>query len=166
MHAAPVRVGAVAVIAISSLLWPDLACAHNPSHNPSSTSSRTERAEAAKPKLDRSGKKRRGKASYYARHFAGKTMADGTPMNPQSNAAASKTLPLGTKARVTNLDNGKSSVMEIRDRGPFVEGRTIDVTPKTARELDMTQKGIAPVEVAPLEVPQSDGAVKAGEGAK
>src|SRR3954466_13083512 len=62
--------------------------------------------------LDRSGKPRKGKASYYARKFQGRKMADGTPMNPQSNVAASKTLPLGTKAEVTNLENGKSTVVE------------------------------------------------------
>ena len=89
-------------------------------------------------------------------------MADGTPMNPESNHAASKTLPLGTKAKVTNLKNGKSAVVEIRDRGPYVEGRSIDVTPKTARELGMVKDGVAPVEVTPIEVPQADGSVKPG----
>lgn len=117
------------------------------------------------PRLDRSGKTRRGKASYYGRTFAGRKMADGTPMNPESSAAASKTLPLGTKARVTNLKNGKSAIVEIKDRGPYVAGRTIDVTPKTARELGMTQDGVAPVEVAPIEVPQPNGERKLGEGA-
>jgi rare lipoprotein A len=106
-----------------------------------------------KPQLDRSGKKQRGKASFYSRRFAGKKMADGTPMNPESNAAASRTLPLGTKARVTNLKNGRSAVVEIRDRGPYVAGRNIDVTPKTAKELDMVKDGVAPVEVVPIEVP-------------
>lgn len=119
----------------------------------------------AAPRLDRSGKKRRGKASYYGRQFAGKKMADGTPMNPESSAAASKTLPLGTKAKVTNLKNGRSAVVEIRDRGPYVAGRTIDVTPKTARELGMTKDGVAPVEVAPIEVPQPGGERKQGDGA-
>jgi rare lipoprotein A len=74
--------------------------------------------------LDRSGKTRKGKASYYGRKFYTKKMADGTPMDPQSNAAASKTLPLGTKARVTNLENGSSEVVEIRDRGPYVKSRS------------------------------------------
>ena len=106
-----------------------------------------------KPKIDRSGKKQRGKASYYSRRFAGKPMADGTPMNPESNVAASRTLPLGTKAKVTNLENGKSAVVEIRDRGPYVEGRTIDLTPRTARELDFIEDGVVPVEVVPIELP-------------
>ncbi|HEX2531675.1 MAG TPA: septal ring lytic transglycosylase RlpA family protein [Burkholderiaceae bacterium] len=118
-----------------------------------------------KAKLDHSGKPRKGKASYYGREFAGRPMANGEPMNPQSNAAASKTLPLGTKAKVTNLRNGKSSVVEIKDRGPYVDGRIIDVTPKTARKLGMETEGVVPVEVVPLEVPQPDGSVKLGAAA-
>jgi rare lipoprotein A len=105
---------------------------------------------------DYSGKKRKGKASFYARRFGGQKMADGTRLNLGSNAAASKTLPLGTKARVTNLDNGKSAVVEIRDRGPHVKGRIIDLTPRTARQLDMKEDGVARVEVQPLELPAEE----------
>lgn len=83
-------------------------------------------------------------------------MADGTPMNPQSNSAASKTLPLGTKAQVTNLQNGSSDVVEIRDRGPYVGDRIVDVSPKTADKLGLKQDGTAPVVVKPLEVPKAD----------
>ena len=93
-------------------------------------------------------------------------MADGTKMNPQSNAAASKTLPLGTKARVTNLDTGNSEVVEIRDRGPYVKDRIVDVSPKTADKLGLKKDGTAPVEVKPIEVPQPDGSVKPGAGAQ
>lgn len=106
-----------------------------------------------KPKIDRSGKPQTGKASYYAKKFHGKKMADGTPMNPNSNVAASKTLPLGTTAKVTNLENGKSEVVEIRDRGPFVPGRIVDVSPKVAEKLDMKKDGIATVTVDPIELP-------------
>ena len=105
---------------------------------------------------DRSGNTQTGKASYYGREFYGKTMADGTPMNPQSTVAASRTLPLGTKAEVTNLENGKSEVVEIRDRGPYVKGRIIDVSPKVADKLDIKEQGVAPVEVAPIEIPGRD----------
>lgn len=116
--------------------------------------------------LDRSGKSRKGKASYYGREFYTKKMADGTRMNPQSNAAASKTLPLGTTARVTNLQNGNSEVVEIRDRGPYVKGRIVDVSPDTADKLGLKKDGTAPVEVKPMEVPQPDGSVKPGAGAQ
>lgn len=115
--------------------------------------------------LDRTGKTRKGKASYYGRNFYSKKMADGTHMNPQSDSAASKTLPLGTKAQVTNLENGNSDVVEIRDRGPYVKGRIVDVSPKTADKLGLKEDGTAPVEVKPVEVPQTDGSVKPGTGA-
>ena len=116
-------------------------------------------------RLDRSGKPRKGKASYYGQKFYSKKMADGTSMNPQSDSAASKTLPLGTKARVTNLENGKNEVVEIRDRGPYVKDRIVDVSPKTADKLGLKENGTAPVEVKPVEVPQADGSVKPGAGA-
>ena len=119
---------------------------------------------AHKAHLDLSGKTRKGKASYYGRKFYTKKMADGMPMDPQSNSAASKTLPLGTKARVTNLKNGSSTVVEIRDRGPYVKGRIVDVSPQTADKLGLKENGTAPVEVKPVEVPQPDGSVKAGSG--
>lgn len=80
-------------------------------------------------------------------------MADGTPMNPNANIAASKTLPLGTIVQVTNLENGKSDIVEIRDRGPHVPGRIIDVSPKVAQQLGMKKAGVAPVEVKPIDMP-------------
>jgi rare lipoprotein A len=116
--------------------------------------------------LDRTGKPREGKASYYGKNFYKKKMADGTKMNPQSNVAASKTLPIGTKARVTNLENGSSQVVEIRDRGPYVDGRIVDVSPQTADKLGLKKDGTAPVEVKPIAVPQADGSVKPGTGAE
>ncbi|HZX30983.1 MAG TPA: septal ring lytic transglycosylase RlpA family protein [Rhodocyclaceae bacterium] len=114
---------------------------------------------AAKPhhKGHRQVKRQVGKASYYSRQFAGKKMADGTRMNPNSNVAASKTLPLGTKAEVTNLETGKSTVVEIRDRGPYVDGRVIDLSPKAAEKIDMKKEGVAPVEVTPIEIPAPRG---------
>ena len=115
--------------------------------------------------VDPSGRKERGKASYYAPHFANRKMADGRKMNPNSNVAASKTLPLGTVAKVTNLENGKTATVKVQDRGPFVDGRVVDLAPKVANELDIKGKGVAPVEVKPVTVPQPDGGVKLGAGA-
>jgi rare lipoprotein A len=94
-----------------------------------------------------------GKASYYAKFFAGRKMANGEPMRPESNNAASRTLPLGTTAIVTNLENGRSAEVEIKDRGPYVNGRIIDVSPGTARELGMLEDGVVRVEVVPLSIP-------------
>ncbi len=76
-----------------------------------------------------------GYASYYAQKFSGRKMADGTPMRPESDNAASLSLPLGSKALVTNLRNGRTALVTIRDRGPFVKGRIIDVSPSTAKML-------------------------------
>ncbi|MGZ3235928.1 MAG: septal ring lytic transglycosylase RlpA family protein [Burkholderiaceae bacterium] len=110
--------------------------------------------------VDRTGKTRKGKASYYGREFYGKKMANGKPMNPRSNVAASKTLPLGTKAKVTNLDTGKSAVVDIEDRGPYVKNRIVDLSPKVAEELDIKKKGVAPVEVDPISIPSKDDSKK------
>jgi rare lipoprotein A len=115
---------------------------------------------------DFSAKKRMGKASFYAKQFAGKPMADGAPMDPGGDNAASKTLPLGTVARVTNLETGKSAVVTIQDRGPYVPGRIVDLSPATARQIGISQrKGVALVVVAPIAVPQPDGKVKLGAAA-
>ena len=119
----------------------------------------------AKPRLDRSGHKRVGMASVYATKFAGRKMADGTPMYPQGDNAASKTLPLGTKARVTDLETGRSAVVTIRDRGPFVDGRIVDLSPSTAENIGIDRKqGLAKVEVTPIEFPSADGTVKSSAG--
>jgi rare lipoprotein A len=116
--------------------------------------------------IDRSGKARKGKASYYHHSFTGRKMADGTPFRPNANNAASKTLPLGTIATVTNLENGRSAVVEIRDRGPYVDGRIVDVSPSTAEQLGMRDEGVVAVEVAPIALPLKDGTVKAGAGSQ
>src|ERR1700675_2329480 len=109
---------------------------------------------SAKPPLDRSGRTRVGKASFYADKFAGRTMADGTPMQPEGDNAASKTLPLGTTALVTNLETGRTAKVTIRDRGPYVKGRIVDLSPSTARRIGIDRKeGVAMVEVTPIEVP-------------
>jgi rare lipoprotein A len=120
----------------------------------------------AKPQLDRSGKKRVGKASCYARMFKGRKMANGKIMNPQNNNAASRTLPLGTIAQVTNLKTGMSAVVTIQDRGPYVAGRIVDLSPATAQKIGITpREGVTKVEVAPIAVPQTDGRVKFGDAA-
>jgi rare lipoprotein A len=113
----------------------------------------------AKPKLDRSGRKRVGIASVYAHRFSGKKMADGTRMDPHDDNAASKTLPLGTEAKVTNLKTGRSATVTIQDRGPYVKGRIVDLSPGTAEKIGITPKeGVTRVEVAPIAVPHEDGA--------
>jgi rare lipoprotein A len=127
----------------------------------------TRNAEKVKHHVpDFSARKRMGKASFYANEFAGRKMADGAAMDPRGDNAASKTLPLGTTAKVTNLETGKSAVVTIQDRGPYVPGRIVDLSPATARQIGIShRKGVALVVVAPIAVPQADGRIKLGAAA-
>jgi rare lipoprotein A len=107
--------------------------------------------------LDRSGKKRVGVASVYAHRFVGRKMADGTRMSADNDNAASRTLPLGTQARVTNLKTGQSAKVTIQDRGPYAKGRIVDLSPSTADQIGITRKeGVAKVEVKPITLPPPD----------
>jgi rare lipoprotein A len=120
-----------------------------------------------RPVADLSGRARTGIASFYAKMFFGRKMADGTPMDPDGDNAASRTLPLGTKARVTHLKTGQSAIVTIQDRGPYVHGRIIDLSPATARRIGITPAmGLAKVEVTPIYVPLPDGRVRWGEGSR
>ncbi|HET9148729.1 MAG TPA: septal ring lytic transglycosylase RlpA family protein [Acetobacteraceae bacterium] len=119
----------------------------------------------AHPPIDRSGRKEIGKASFYSRRFDGRKTAAGQRFNPNTNTAASKTLPIGTTAKVINLATGRSATVTVNDRGPYARGRMLDVTPKVAASLNMKRKGVAPVVVAPIAVPQPNGSVKLGAGA-
>ena len=126
-----------------------------PQHSASS------RHPKAKPNL--SGPKRMGKASVFAGKLSGKKMADGTKMNPHSDNAASKTLPLGTTANVTNLQTGQSAKVTIRDRGPYVKGRILDVSPATAHKIGITKhNGVAEVKVEPIAFPLPSSSEKSG----
>jgi rare lipoprotein A len=122
-------------------------------------------APASSGHIDQSGRKQKGRASFYSHSFTNRKMADGHRMNPNSNVAASKNLPLGSVAKVTNLENGKTATVKIEDRGPYVGGRVVDLAPKVADQLESKEKGVVPVEVKPITVPQPDGTVKLGAGA-
>lgn len=92
-----------------------------------------------------------GKASWYSiREKGGSRTASGKRMTNQSATAAHKTLPMGTRVRVTNVSNGKSEVVTINDRGPFVKGRIIDVSKGSAERLGFLKHGIAVVRVEVL----------------
>ena len=95
-----------------------------------------------------------GLASVYARKLVGRRMANGAPMRADEHNAASTALPLGSTALVTNLANGERAVVTITDRGPFVRGRIIDLSPHTAQQLGI--RGLARVEVAPVVLPPID----------
>ena len=93
-------------------------------------------------------------------------MANGAPMDPKGNNAASRTLPLGTTAKVTNVETGKTAVVTIEDRGPYVDGRVVDLSPGTAAKIGLTpRQGVTKVVVAPITVPLPDGKVKVGAAA-
>lgn len=162
-------------VAISAAIAPPVGAAEKAiveAAKPSAKSSTARRNAATvsntqKPRPDTSGKRRFGKASFYADWFAGRKMANGAPMNPHGNNAASRTLPLGTVAKVTNLETGKSAVVSIQDRGPYVDGRIVDLSPATAHKIGLTQrKGITRVAVAPIAVPLPNGEVKPGVAAQ
>ncbi|MBO1075477.1 septal ring lytic transglycosylase RlpA family protein (plasmid) [Roseomonas marmotae] len=98
----------------------------------------------------------RGRASFYGRQFHGRRMANGKPFNRFSNSAASRTLPLGTEARVRNLENGRTALVVIQDRGPRTRSRVLDVSPHTASQLGMREQGTAMVEITPLRIPRGE----------
>jgi rare lipoprotein A len=89
-----------------------------------------------------------GEASYYGNELAGNRTASGERFNPRALTAAHRTLPLGSKIRVTNLSNGKSVVVRINDRGPFVKSRLIDVSYAAAQQINMIRSGKARVRLA------------------
>ncbi|MBP2313212.1 septal ring lytic transglycosylase RlpA family protein [Azospirillum soli] len=88
-----------------------------------------------------------GEASFYGGDFHGKKTASGVPFDQNKPTAASRELPLGTKATVTNQENGKSVEVIVNDRGPYVDGRVIDLSKKAAKDLGMIDDGVAPVRV-------------------
>ena len=88
-----------------------------------------------------------GFASWYGEEFEGRSAADGSVFDPEMLTAAHPTLPFGTLAKVTNLRNGRSVVVEITDRGPFAAGRILDLSSAAAREIQMLDTGVSMVHV-------------------
>ena len=91
-----------------------------------------------------------GVASYYGSKFHKKRTANGEIFNMYKVSAAHKTLPLGTKVRVINLENGRSLTMKINDRGPYVKGRVIDLSYKAAQKLGFVNQGTTKVRIEVL----------------
>lgn len=88
-----------------------------------------------------------GMASYYADKYHGKTTASGEAFDMNELTAAHRTLPFGTRVKVTDLENNRSVIVRINDRGPFVEGRVIDLSRAAAEELQFIRAGLAKVRV-------------------
>lgn len=91
------------------------------------------------------GMKERGIASWYGRDFNGWLTANGESYNMHALTGAHRTLPLGTVVRVTNVENGRQVQVRINDRGPYVNGRIIDLSHAAAEKLGMTENGISAV---------------------
>ena len=99
----------------------------------------------------------RGIASWYGNKFHGKKTSNGEIYDMYAMTAAHKTLPLGVEVRVTNRRNGRSAVVRVNDRGPFVAGRIIDLSFAAAKQLDIVEQGTAPVEIVALGYPHQQG---------
>ncbi len=96
------------------------------------------------------GYRERGTASWYGKKFHGRSTSSGERYDMHKMTAAHKTLPLPTNVRVTNLDNRRSVILRVNDRGPFVKGRLIDLSYAAARELGIILHGTGRVEVVAL----------------
>ena len=108
-------------------------------------------ASAEKAKAKHAHGTRVGVASVYSNRFKGRKTASGQTFKQTKLTAASRDLPLNSKAKVTNLKTGRSTEVTITDRGPFKKGRTIDLSKAAAKKIGVTKKaGIAPVVVKPL----------------
>lgn len=138
----------IVVIFISSILY----CASAPRYT------RNKRAVRPSSKLNTKSNKVSGKtvsghhslqgvASYYGPGFHGKKTASGEQFNMYGLTAAHKTLPFNTKVLVKNLDNGKSVIVRINDRGPYKKGRIIDLSTAAAKEIGLTGTGTAKVKL-------------------
>ena len=86
-----------------------------------------------------------GMASYYAQEFHGRETASGRTYRSDGMTAAHRTLPFGTKVLVTNLENGKSVVVTVTDRGPYRRERIVDLSKRAAKELGIVRQGVARV---------------------
>lgn len=91
-----------------------------------------------------------GHASYYGKELAGRKTASGERFNPGGLTAAHRSLPFGTQLKLTNKQNGRSVVVRVNDRGPFVRGRVIDVSFGAAQALGFAGRGVTQLLIEPL----------------
>ena len=103
-----------------------------------------------RPKITAVTSTQTGKASFYGGKWHGGKTASGEIYNQESMTAAHRSLPFNTRVRVTNLRNGRSVVLRINNRGPFIAGRIIDVSKAAARKLGMIKAGVVPVRLEVL----------------
>lgn len=96
------------------------------------------------------GWRQEGEASWYGPNFVGRPTANGETFDPSRLTAAHRTLPFDTQVRVTNLDNGRSVLVRINDRGPFARGRVIDLSRAAGEAIGLIATGVAPVRIEPV----------------
>ncbi|HEY9190480.1 MAG TPA: septal ring lytic transglycosylase RlpA family protein [Sulfurovum sp.] len=104
-----------------------------------------------KYRVDKNAKVEIGIASYYANAMNGRRTASGEIYDTKKYTAAHRSLPLGTMVRVTMLQNGKSVIVKVNDRGSYVKGRVIDLSWASAQKLGLIRAGIAKVKIEKLE---------------
>jgi len=92
-----------------------------------------------------------GQASFYAMKYQFRQTASGERFNQFARTAAHKTLPFGSRVKVTNTDNGKSVIVKINDRGPFIKGRIIDLSRSAFSDIADTALGVVPVTIEVIE---------------
>lgn len=149
------RLAIVAILASSLSACPSMiepagsshAGAQAPASDPSGATVTTEPIEAEAPPAP-AGEVERGQAGWYGDRYHGRKTASGERFDQNALTAAHRTLPFGTMVEVKNLDNGRTVIVRINDRGPFGrKTRIIDVSRAAAGELDMVSSGVAPIEL-------------------
>lgn len=131
------------------------ACANSPRYRTGPVTSGTTKQKPPALKTVSKGNYRRvitGVSSYYAEDFHGKLTANGEIYDMYGLTAAHKTLPLNTIVRVTNLDNNKSLILRINDRGPYVKGRILDCSYGAAKKLGFIMNGTTKVKIEVIEI--------------
>lgn len=136
------------LILLLVLLIPALSCSSNVRYAAGKKGSVKSSKKTAR--RANTGKILKGVASYYGKDFHGRKTANGETFDMYGLTAAHKTLPLGTRVRVTNMANGKSVIVKINDRGPFVAGRILDLSFEAAKRLGMIASGTADVQITIL----------------
>lgn len=138
------RLGLVVFLFVCGLGLASSAFAKPPSESP--------RREQKKPKARGNNMAKRAlmRASWYGHDFHGRRAANGRSFNANGFTAAHRSLRLGTKLEVTNPRNGKTVVVEVTDRGPYIHGRDLDLSFAAARELGIIRAGVARLEVTVL----------------
>ena len=140
----------IAKISIILLLF--LSCTVSPRYGVQSNGSTKKTKKNIKyPKKNKNSSELVGVSSWYGPNFHGKLTANGEVYDMYGVTAAHKTLTLGTVVRVTNLDNGKSLILRINDRGPYVDGRILDCSFGAAKKLGFHDQGTANVEIKIIE---------------